>query len=186
MDNVSLHELSVEELGALFPIILVKHKRRWKICYIVEKYFIARTVGKKNIVRIHHIGSTAIPGIVSKPTIDILLEIQKVTDLDALARAMQKRGYHCIPQPEKPAPGLMFTRGYTINGFKGQAFHVHVRYEGDWDEIHFCNYLKAHDDAARQYELLKLKLSTKFKNNRELYTDSKTDFVNEISTKARG
>ena len=49
---------------------------------------------------------------------------------------------------ENSAPHIMFAKGYTPEGFAGQAFHVHVRYKGDWDEIYFRDYLLRHYDVA--------------------------------------
>jgi len=35
---------------------------------------------------------------------------------------------------------MMFMKGYTNEGFKGQVYHVHVRYSGDWDELYFKDF----------------------------------------------
>lgn len=78
---------------------------------------------------------------------------------------------------------MMFVKGYTIHGFEGQAFHVHVRYKGDWDEIYFRDHLRNNKQKAREYE--KLKLATKYKYDREAYTDAKTDFIEKINKLAR-
>ena len=81
---------------------------------------------------------------------------------------------------------MMFVKGYTKAGFKGQAFHIHVRYKGDWDEIYFRDYLIAHPEVAREYEDLKIRLCSAFKNDREGYTEAKTDFVKMVTGSARG
>ena len=185
MNKKLIEELSIEELGKLFPIILVDHQDNWKSLYQKEKDYITETIGEDNIISVNHIGSTAVPVIKSKPTIDILLEIKNETDLDNLISNMKNKGYNFIAQPKNPEPHMMFTKGYTINGFKGQAIHIHVRYEGDWDEIYFCDYLKINPDLAAEYESLKIELSQKFKNNRELYTEGKSEFIKNATMTAR-
>lgn len=80
---------------------------------------------------------------------------------------------------------MMFVKGYTEEGFKGQVFHIHVRYKGDWDEIYFRDYLKSHPETAKKYGELKLKLVEKFRNDREKYTESKTNFIKKINKLAR-
>jgi GrpB-like predicted nucleotidyltransferase (UPF0157 family) len=80
---------------------------------------------------------------------------------------------------------MMFAKGYTLHGFKGQAYHVHVWYGGDWDELCFRDYLKAHPDIAREYGVLKVRLSETYRNDREGYTDKKTVFIKRITAKAR-
>jgi len=79
----------------------------------------------------------------------------------------------------------MFMKGYTPQGFEGQAFHVHVRYSGDWDELYFRDYLLANPDIAAEYGKLKLELQKKYKHDRDAYTSAKTDFIKRITRLAR-
>ncbi len=62
-----------EKLSELFPIILTEHDAAWAERYLAEKALIERILGKENILRIFHYGSTSVPGLIAKPTIDILL-----------------------------------------------------------------------------------------------------------------
>lgn len=82
MDNV-LENLNSEELGILFPIILVAHNPAWPEIFLEEKKTVTNTLDKESIISLEHIGSTAIPGIMAKPTIDILMIIGR--DLDVIA-----------------------------------------------------------------------------------------------------
>ncbi len=141
---------------------------------------ICNEVSKGSIMDFEHIGSTAVPGIKAKPSIDVLMVISSNTDLDELKSVIASLGYHCIPQPEKPAPYFMFAKGYTPQGFKGQAFHVHVRYPGNWDEVNFRDYLIQHPEKAKQYEELKMELAKKHKYDRDAYTNAKTDFIKNV------
>ena len=79
----------------------------------------------------------------------------------------------------------MFVKGYTPEGFKGQAYHIHVRYPGDWDEIYFRDYLRNNAEIRKQYGELKRILAVKYRNDRDGYTDAKTEFVKRISELAR-
>jgi GrpB-like predicted nucleotidyltransferase (UPF0157 family) len=184
--NKKLDAMSNRELWELFPIILSKHETCWVTRYEKEKIKLERAVGIDYIVRINHIGSTAVPGIMAKPTIDILLEITEKTDIEKLIECIQSAGYICSKKPENPAPHMMFMKGYTPHGFKGQVFHLHIRYSGDWDEIHFRDYLLKHPEAAKQYEQLKLELKNKFEHDRDSYTEGKTEFIKLINKLARG
>jgi len=177
-------EMNIEELGQLFPIILSDHKVYWEKEFQKEKTIIDETIGEE-IFRIEHIGSTSIPGIKAKPTIDILIEIKNESNLENIICQMKSTGYQYSEQPNNPAPNMMFMKGYTLEGFKGQAVHVHIRYVGDWDEIHFRDYLRSHNEVAKEYELLKIKLQKKHVNNREDYTNGKTDFVKRIIKEAK-
>lgn len=181
----ALDEMTNEELWKLFPIIICNHNPVWKENYLLEKAFIEKVIGIDNITRINHIGSTTIPGLVAKPTIDILVEIKDTTNIEKLIINMKDADYIYSPQADKPAPHMMFMKGYTNEGFKGQVYHVHVRYSGDWDELYFKDYLLSHSDVAEEYGKLKLELKQKFEYNRDGYTYAKTDFIKKISKLAR-
>lgn len=181
----SLTDMTNEELWRLFPIILSRHNPAWKDRYFTEKAVIETEIGAANIIRISHIGSTAVPNLLAKPTIDILLEIKEATDLAQLIAALQGIGYIYSPQPNNPAPHMMFLKGYTPEGFRGQAYHLHVRYGGDWDELYFRDYLITHPDVAEEYGKLKLKLKESYQFDRDGYTAAKTDLISKITQLAR-
>src|SRR4030042_409151 len=86
-----LNELTAEELGELFPIKIVGYKPEWKDLYHLEEQKIREAIGK-NIFKIQHIGSTAVPGLSAKPTIDILVEIYEETNNEFLLRIRKKPG----------------------------------------------------------------------------------------------
>lgn len=181
----ALDEMTNEKRWRLFPIIVSAHNPAWKEKYISEKAVIEEAIGIDNITRINHIGSTAVPDLVAKPTIDILVEINGVANTEKLVSDMKEAGYIYSPQPDNPAPHMMFMKGYTSEGFKGQAYHVHVRYRGDWDELYFRDYLLLHPDVAEEYGKLKLELKQKFEYDRDAYTYAKTDFIKWYTKLAR-
>lgn len=80
---------------------------------------------------------------------------------------------------------MMFMKGYTSQGFKGQVFHVHVRYIGDWDELYFRDYLMVHPEIADEYGQLKIELQKKYEHDRDGHTNAKTDFIKRITELAR-
>jgi GrpB-like predicted nucleotidyltransferase (UPF0157 family) len=181
----NLNKLTTDELGQLFPITIVDYNPDWPRLASIEKKNIIKTIGKKFISRIEHIGSTALPGLCAKPTIDFLLEILDITNCDLLIKHLQKINYHFIPKPENPPPHMMFAKGYSESGITGQTFHIHVRYPGDWDEIVFRDYLLKNHKVTAEYARLKRKLAAEFKNDREKYTDSKSNFIKNITLIAR-
>jgi len=180
-----LNQLTIDELGQLFPIIIVDYNPDWPRLASLESRYIIKAIGKEFISRIEHIGSTAVPGLCAKPTIDFLLKILDITNCDLLIKQLQKIDYHFIPKPENPPPHMMFAKGYSESGIIGQTFHIHIRYPGDWDEIVFRDYLINNKNVTADYARLKMKLATEFKNDREKYTDSKTAFIKSSTLIAR-
>ncbi|MBK5719877.1 GrpB family protein [Dysgonomonas sp. Marseille-P4677] len=180
-----LKDLTNEELWQLFPIVLSEHKDYWTDDYNLEEQLLMEVIGTGNIARINHIGSTSVPQLLSKPTIDILLEIKQAADTDSLIKRIESIGYIYTYQPNNPTPHMMFMKGYTLNGFEEKVFHLHVRYFGDWDELYFRDYLKQYPEVAKQYGQLKLELKDKFQHDRDAYTEAKTDFIRKYTNLGR-
>lgn len=80
---------------------------------------------------------------------------------------------------------LSFNKGYTIDGFAKRVFHLHLRYDGDHDELFFRDYLIEHSDVAKEYEQLKMGLWKKYEHDRDTYTESKTEFVRKYTGMAK-
>ncbi len=180
-----LASMDFTELGRLFPIIICNHNPLWHDAYNAERKLIEMAIGQDFMARIQHFGSTAVPYLVAKPTIDILMEIRENAEVNRIVSSMESIGYLHSPQPDNPAPHLMFMKGYTPEGFKGQAYHVHLRYSGDWDELYFRDFLIAHPDIANEYGRLKKALKQQYTYDREAYTQGKTEFVQRITDLAR-
>ena len=168
--------MTLEELWELFPIILKEHNPQYKLWYEDEKNNILAAVKCEDIIRINHIGSSAVAGLISKPTVDILLEIDGCCDVTKLTNTLTNIGWG-IMQQEKDPMKYKFCKGYTVDGFAEKVFHLHVGYIGDWDELYFRDYLIAHPDVATEYGKIKQNLLSHFKQDRDGYTVSKTDFV---------
>ena len=122
-----LSEMTNEELWQLFPIELSDHRDEWKQWYEDERDSIIRLIGMENVIRISHIGSTSVPGLIAKPTIDILLEIADECSTQKLKETFEQNGYIFSSQPDNPPPHITFLKGYTSQGFAERVFHIHVR-----------------------------------------------------------
>lgn len=174
----NLQDMSNEELWALFPVELQEYDPEWPRIYAEEAAGIAAEIGEG--ISLHHIGSTAVPGLLAKPTVDMLLEISEKANIGEIIRSMEGLGYIPSPQPHKPAPHYMFMKGYTEKGFVPPVFHVHLRYCGPSDEILFRDYLREHAGAAAEYAALKRELLPRYRNDRDGYTEAKSAFVKGI------
>jgi len=181
----SLHEMTPKELGKLFPVEITDYNKIWPKLYKLESKKIVKAVGESSIEKIHHIGSTSIKGLKAKPAIDVLLEVKSDANLDNLKESLTGIGYEATVQKDNPPPHMTFYKGYTVNGFFGQVFHLHIRYKGVQDEITFRDYLKKHPEFIKEYEELKLDLVGLYKFDRNGYTNAKTEFVCRILKEAK-
>lgn len=176
-----LNDMTNEELWQLFPILLQPHDPAWMDWFLEEKARLEGTLEAEKIYRISHVGSTSVPGLVAKPTVDILLEIAPDYDLCALTSQLEAAGYLVNERKDSPPPHLMGMKGYTPAGFAQRVFHLHVRHPGDWPELYFRDYLTHHPAVAAEYAALKADLKEHFEHDRDAYTDAKGGFVRRWS-----
>jgi GrpB-like predicted nucleotidyltransferase (UPF0157 family) len=173
-----------DKLGKTIIIVVVPHDPLWPEMYRQEAARLAAVFGDQ-LLSIHHIGSTAVPGLAAKPIIDIMPIIPDIEQVDRLNEAMIALGYE--PKGEFGLPGRRFFVRYNMEGQR--THHVHA-YEPDNPEVarhlDFRDYLIAHPEAAAQYAQLKQELAEQFRYERERYTNSKTPFIRDIEQKARG
>ena len=178
----TLEEMSLEELWQLFPIFLREYQDEWKDWYAEERLRLLSFLSANQLVRISHIGSTSVETIWAKPIVDILLEIPKETDMAVTRDLLLQNGYLLMSESQGR---MSFNKGYTPSGFAERVFHLHLRYEGDHDELYFRDYLQEHPAVAEDYEKLKLSLWKQYEHNRDAYTEAKTDFIKNYTEKAK-
>ena len=166
-----LSEMTLEELWQLFPIFLTEHNSHWADWFDEEAKLLKRLFPAAVF---HHVGSTAINGIMAKPIVDMLMLVDSVEEMKQVASVLQDNGYIVMSESEKR---ISLNKGYTENGFAEKVFHLHIRLENDCDEIYFRDYLNAHTDIAKEYEKLKLRLWKEYEHDRDGYTAAKTEFV---------
>jgi GrpB-like predicted nucleotidyltransferase (UPF0157 family) len=138
------------------------------------------------VLAIEHAGSTAVPGLASKPIIDLLVGI---TGLEHARRCciepIKALGYVYIPEYESWLPNELFFR----KGPPGPwTHHLHMMEPRcpSWETwLAFRDYLRAHPEAVHAYASLKRRLAASSEDNIESYRDGKRAFVEETTAKAR-
>lgn len=175
-----LSEMTLEELWQLFPIILTEHRDCWEQWYDEERDYLSSFLPTE--CHIYHIGSTAIKGIWAKPIVDILVEIPCAEDIRKIGDVLVGHGYICMSENDTR---ISLNKGYTDEGFAQKVFHIHVRFEGDRDEVIFRDYLNGNPEVAKEYEKLKLGLWKEYEHDRDGYTEAKTEFVKKVMEDAR-
>ena len=176
--------MTLEELWDLFPIVLKEHNPRYAGWYEQQRAGLIGLLGDADVARISHIGSTAVPGLLAKPTVDILLEVRASSDVRSILDRLQAAGWLLMSEQSDPLD-LALNKGYTPEGFAEQVYHLHVRYLGDWDEPYFRDYLRDHAEAAAEYAELKQVLLERYEHDRDAYTEAKTDLIHKYTQLAR-
>ena len=166
-------------------IELVPHQTEWLNLAEQEIKKLRDVMPVQHILDIQHVGSTAIPGIYSKPIIDIQIAVDSLIAIKQVAiTTLKNMGYeYWADNPDKER--MFFVKGMPPFGEK-RTHHVHIVEPAShhWqDKIQFRDYLLAHPEAAQEYEKLKLQLANYHTHDREKYTDAKTQFINDILKK---
>lgn len=137
--------------------IIRTYDARWPGLFEAEAGTLRRILGE-TLLALHHVGSTAIPGLVAKPIIDILAEARCLEEIDRKTVAMESCGYEA-----RGAYGIegrrYFSKARTDSD--GVGFHVHAFARGSSQigrHLRFRDYLIAVPDAAKEYAALKLSL----------------------------
>jgi GrpB-like predicted nucleotidyltransferase (UPF0157 family) len=160
---------------------VIPYRKQWVTEFEKEKTRILNVCGKK-IVAVEHIGSTSIPGLVSKPIIDIAVGIPRLKDAKQLLPILKKLGYHFYKDFQRQR--LFVAKG--PNERRTHYLHV-MRYNGvKWnsDQL-FRNYLRNHPKKVKEYSRLKKKLSKTFSEDRDAYSAGKNDFIKSVIEKVR-
>jgi GrpB-like predicted nucleotidyltransferase (UPF0157 family) len=136
--------------------------------------------------RIEHNGSTAIPGLAAKLIIDIQISVARLSPFDAYAQPLVALGYTHVPHPDDDRCPFFHRPAAWPH-----THHVHVVESGGEEErrtLAFRDYLRDHDDLAREYEALKRALAGRIGFDaapaREAYAIAKTEFVERVLARA--
>ena len=142
-----------------------------------------RVVFGADLVALHHMGSTAVPGLSAKPVVDIMAVARDIARVDDLNTTMQALGY--TPKGEY---GIAGRRYFSLDAGGRRRFQLHVYGEGNTEiarHLDFVAHLRAHPDAAAAYAALKLDLAERYRDDLVSYTEAKSDFIRAIEQARR-
>ena len=151
--------------------------------YEIESKFVVHALGR-NVVGIHHIGSTAIPGIYAKPIIDMQIEVVDINVVDAHNSAMESLGYEAMG--EYGIAGRRYFRKEDKTGNRTHHAHVFATGSPELDRhVAFRDFMVQYPDWAQKYSDLKRKLAVSHSDDIEKYMDGKDAFIKEIDRMAK-
>ena len=161
-------------------IELVDHDPQWKDLFRSERLELEREMGDL-ILSIEHIGSTAIPGLAAKPVVDIMVCVGGQRDPGDYLERLSDLGYRYVEQEDEPHR-IFFVKG------RPRTYHLHLVVQGSatyWEHLIFRDYLLENEEALRRYESLKRELASRFRNDRESYSNGKREFIQRAVALAR-
>jgi gamma-glutamyl-gamma-aminobutyrate hydrolase PuuD len=155
----------------------------WPARFEEEAARIGAALPEDLVVRIDHVGSTAVPGLAAKPVVDIQVSLTSLSPRAPYVEAIARLGYRHLLDPWSDEHEY-FSRDEGAD----RAFHLHVCLAGGgWETRHlaFRDWLRTHPGDMRAYGELKRRLATEHPRDIMAYTDAKTPFIRAIEAKAR-
>ncbi|MEC2521196.1 GrpB family protein [Bacillus thuringiensis] len=162
-------------------IVVVPHENHWSEKFQMEAERLKTAMPET--VKIHHIGSTSVPGLAAKPIIDMIMEVESIERVDRWNERFIELGY--IVKGENGISG----RRFFIHGTEEKRlYHLHVFEKGNPEIVRhlaFRGYMMAHCEEAEAYATLKKELAEKYTYDGTLYTEGKNEFVRNVDEKAK-
>ncbi|MBF9222405.1 GrpB family protein [Hymenobacter ruricola] len=167
---------SSEDSNKPRPVVLVPHQAKWagEFAEIARRI---RAAAGPAILRIDHIGSTAVPGLSAQDVIDLQVTVASLDDVAELTHPLWQAGFRQGAfeydlYPGLPAQSVELRKLYLREPLGGRRTHIHVREAGRFNARFalLCrDYLRAHPVARDAYEMAKRRASEVFPDNIDGY-----------------
>ncbi|HEX8006393.1 MAG TPA: GrpB family protein [Trebonia sp.] len=165
------------------------HDPRWADRARTERAGLAKLLAPWLVDGVEHVGSTAVPGLVAKPVIDLMASVSDPdTVVDQAGERLAADGWCYVPPELDQRPWRRFFVKPDTFGRRRVA-HLHVIRAGHprWaEQLAFRDALRGDDQLAERYQDLKQRLTAQHANDREAYTDAKAEFVAGVLRRAAG
>jgi len=160
-------------------VVVVPYELDWPARFESARARVSLVLGERAL-GIEHIGSTSVPGLSAKPVIDLLVGTKTLAEAEVCVPLLVADGWDFPADVNATIVGRRFLRKLE-SGARTHHLHVVVHGAELWTEyLEFRDKLRRHPDIAREYEELKRELAEKYRDQRDLYTSSKTDFVARV------
>jgi GrpB-like predicted nucleotidyltransferase (UPF0157 family) len=158
-------------------IAVVPYDPEWSRRFEAERALLERVLEPWLEGGVHHIGSTAIPGLSAKPIIDMIAGVRDLEEARAAYGPLEGQGY--VDAPHRPGIAHHFAKPSQARA----RFGLHLTEPGSdlWRErLAFRDALRADHALAAEYEALKLRLARQNAADIAAYTVRKREFVRRV------
>lgn len=164
-----------------YTITVVPYDSEWPSLFAQEAVRLKEALGD-NCIEIHHVGSTAVPGLAAKPVFDIVPVVKDLRKVQEAVAALEALGYE-----SKGEYGIPCRRFFTKQQGTVRTHNVHV-YQQEFAEIErlikFRDWLRDHSEDRDAYAALKRDLAARHVDDIASYCVAKDSFVAAIDKKA--
>lgn len=158
---------------------VTSYKKEWPLRFSEEKVRILNMFECHN-VEIHHIGSTSVPGLRSKPVIDMAMVFKNKMVMPQINTLFKQLGYICH-KPRKKNESYWYEYGKDLTFFQVYIFSSESK---EFIRLlKFTQILIDNEEDRMDYQRLKDYLSKQYGNDPQGYVRGKRKFINQLIEK---
>ena len=161
------------------PIELAAYDPAWQGRFAEQQTRLTAILEPWLAGEVEHIGSTSVPGLRSKPIVDLLAPVRSLQAAYSAVTILERDGWLFWAADPNRHYRLWFLRPNPA----ARTHHLHIIQQGDPNIlalISFRDTLRRDPKARETYSSLKEALANKHRNDRDTYSNAKTEFVRSI------
>jgi GrpB-like predicted nucleotidyltransferase (UPF0157 family) len=164
-------------------LALVPYDAEWPRSFQAERIALERALSPWLDGGIHHVGSTAIPGLAAKPIIDIVAGVRNLDEARAAYEVLSDCDY--VHTPHRPGVAHHFSKPSARLSATKYGLHLTEPESDLWRErLVFRDELRSDPELAREYEALKRRAAERHSTDVAAYTAAKREFVGQVLDRA--
>ena len=165
-------------------VTLSPYQPAWPRLFREEARRLRAALGE-HVLRVEHVGSTAVPGLDAKPILDIVVAVRDMSDATRFEGPLAPLGY--LHKAENDRPG----RRYFVKRLPDERSTHHLNIteldtECWFTHVAFRDYLRSHPEAREEYGKLKRALARRHRHDRAAYQEGKAAFIQQVLSAAGG
>jgi GrpB-like predicted nucleotidyltransferase (UPF0157 family) len=170
------------ETGPRRMVEVVEYDPTWPEKFAQERASLAHVL--PDALAIEHIGSTSVPGLCAKPTLDILIVVASIDSLLIHEPSLVALGYEQRDSFTDDEQHAFFRK--VVNGRRTHHLHVLTQDSPRPQEyVLLRDYLRVDASAAEEYAQVKRDLAVQYATRRDRYVAEKSEYVTALLSKAR-
>jgi GrpB-like predicted nucleotidyltransferase (UPF0157 family) len=167
-------------VGDLAPVQIRPYERVWSDRFAVCADLVRGALGGY-AVRVDHIGSTAVPGLLGRPHLDLQVSVSEPEAEEEYRGALEDLGF-ALWVREADRRVFVAQPGALPSHAPRCEVHVYVCRSGgvlEYDQLLLVQYLANHAERREQYADLKRRLAREFRDDPAAYAEGKRPFLRE-------
>lgn len=157
-------------------VYLQPYDAGWPVRFEAERRRVAPLLAPWLDGDVEHVGSTAVPGLAAKPVVDMMAPVRDHAEARAAIPVLERDGWTHWPDDPHASWRHWFLRPSVAH----RTHHLYLMERGEPEfeaVLAWRDRLRAHPEVAAAYEAAKRDLAARFPNDREAYSNGKTQFL---------